>query len=123
MQLIEPKVQPPLDPGFRPAVLANRNFRRQLQSDGTRAVIGLERSGGEVSRFEFLVYPEGHPEFDANYQYVERIVKFLLWQIGGHTIYFGGPRKLAGYLRQAYSENAGEGETPRSEFAGLPHWL
>ena len=105
MQLIVPQILPPLDSGFRPAVLANRNFQRQLPSVGIRAAIGLERSGGEVSRFEFLVYPEGHPEFDANYQYVERILKFLLWQIGGHTIYFGGPRKLAAYLRQAYSEN------------------
>ncbi len=103
MRLIEPQVQPPLDPGFRPAVLANHNFQREVRPVGVRAVIGLERSRGEVSRFETMVYPEGHPEFDSNYQYVERIVKFLLWQIGGHTVYFGGPRQIADHLRQAYS--------------------
>ena len=80
MQLIAPKVIPPLDPEFAPAVLANLNFRRNVQAVGVRAVIGLERGEGDVSRFETLVYPEGHPDFDANYQYVERIIKFLLWQ-------------------------------------------
>jgi hypothetical protein len=39
------------------------------------SVIGVERSGGEVSRFETKVYPEGHPNFESNFQYIERIVK------------------------------------------------
>ena len=30
-------------------------------------------------------------------------MKFLLWQVGGHTVYFGGPRQVADYLRQVYS--------------------
>ena len=59
-------------------------------------VIGLERSGGEVSRFETLVYPERHPDFESNLPYVERIVKFLLWQRGGHTVYIGGPKSDRG---------------------------
>jgi len=58
MQLIEPKVKPPLDEGFRPAVLASQNFRRMVQPVGVRAVIGLERDGDGFSRFETLVYPE-----------------------------------------------------------------
>ena len=41
-----------MDESFRPAVLANRIFRRQVEAVGVRLVIGLERSGGEVSRFE-----------------------------------------------------------------------
>ena len=58
MESIETKIKPPLDESFRPAVLANRNFRSQVEAVGVRLVIGLERSGGEVSRFETLVYPE-----------------------------------------------------------------
>ena len=103
MKLVAPKIVPPLDPGFRPAVLANQSFQRAVQSAGVRAVIGLQRSSDEFSRFETTVFPEGHPDFEANFRYVERIVKFLLWQRGGHTLYFGGPRPIADYLRQAYS--------------------
>ena len=103
MQLIEPKITPPLDESFRPAVLANQNFRRTAGPVGVRAVIGLERDGGEVSCFETILYPEGHPDFESNYFYIERIVKFLLWQRGGHTVYIGGPQQIGEYIRQAYS--------------------
>ena len=63
----------------------------------------LKEARSEFSRFETRVYPEGHPNFDANYQYVERIVKFLLWQRGGHTLYVGGSNRIADYLKKTYS--------------------
>jgi hypothetical protein len=50
LALISPKIVPPLDAGFRPAVLANRNFQAQVKQVGVPLVIGLERSGGEFSR-------------------------------------------------------------------------
>lgn len=102
--LVRPHLQPPLDSDFYPAVLANRLFRQRVKLVGTRAVIGLARGGDEFSRFELTVYPAGHPEFESNHAYVERIVKFLLWQRGAHTVYFGGPRQVANHLSQAYSE-------------------
>src|SRR5262245_51982521 len=105
MELTEPKVIPTLDESFRPAVLANRNFQRDAQPIGQRLVIGLERGSGEFSRFETLVYPEGHPSFESNYPYVERLVKFLLWQRGGHTLYVGGPSQIGDYVGNAYSAN------------------
>lgn len=105
LQLIPPRVQPPLDENFRPAVLANRNFLCEAESADERLVLGLERNANEFSRFETKVLPEGHPNFDANYQYVERIVKFLLWQRGGHTLYVGGSHKIADYLKKMYSKN------------------
>ena len=103
MQLIEPKVKPPLDENFRPAALANQNFQRMVKPGGVRAVIGLERGAGEVSRFETLVYPEGHPDFESNFSYIERIVKFLLWQRGGHTVYIGAPKQIGEHIRNVYA--------------------
>ncbi len=103
MQLIAPKITPSLDSDFRPAALANRNFQRQVQPVGERAVIGLERSADEFSRFETFVYPEGHPDFELNFQYIERIVKFLLWQRGGHTVYIGAPRRVGEYISKTYA--------------------
>jgi predicted NBD/HSP70 family sugar kinase len=103
MELIEPGIKPPLDKDFRPAALANRNFQRRVQAVGVPAVIGLERSGGEFSRFETLVYPDGHPNFESNHPYVERLVKFLLWQRGGHAIYIGAPKPIGEHIRGVYS--------------------
>ena len=100
---IPPAIVPPLDAGFRPASLAHRHVREQLRSAGVPLVIGLERSGGEVSRFETAVLPDDHPEAGANVHYVERLVKFLLWQRGGYRIYVGGPRRIGESIRACYA--------------------
>ncbi|MFW6116596.1 MAG: ROK family protein [bacterium] len=96
---------PPLDKGFRPAVLANRAFRREVDESkaGVPLVLGLERPGGAVSRFETEVFPEDHPWSDANLMYAERLFKFLLWQRGGWKAYVGGPRSVGSYIRVCYS--------------------
>ena len=103
LQLVSPRVQPPLDENFRPAILANQNFRQEAAPLGIRLILGLERSGGEISRFETRVHPPIHPNFGDNFQYVERIVKFLLWQRGGHTLYVGNSTSIAEHLREVYS--------------------
>ena len=77
--LKEPAIAPPLDPEFRPAVLANRQFRAEVDAsgEGVPLVFGLERPGGVVSRFETRVFPEGHPRAGQNLAYAERLLKFL----------------------------------------------
>jgi predicted NBD/HSP70 family sugar kinase len=66
-------------------------------------VIGLSRGGQEVSRFETSLLPPGHGRAMANLYYVERLIKMLLWQKGGHTIYVGGPEPVASHIRGTYS--------------------
>ena len=99
-----PKFVPPLDPDFRPASLANRAFRKATATAGVPLVIGLERNDEEISRFETTVYPENHPDFQSNFYYVERLVKFLLWQRGGWKLYIGGPSPIGDHLRKMYSQ-------------------
>jgi predicted NBD/HSP70 family sugar kinase len=103
MELISPKITPPLDHDFRPAVLANRSFWAGAKPVGIPLVIGLERCDGEMSRFETSIYPENHPQADTNFQYIERLVKFLLWQRGGFRVYIGGPREIGEYIRTCYA--------------------
>ncbi len=105
LKFIHPKIKPALDDSFQPAALANRTFRETVAQIGVPVVIGLERSNGEISRYEAKVFPEGHPDFDANLEYVERIVKFLLWQRGGSKVYIGGPRAIGDYICQCYAPN------------------
>ncbi len=104
-RLIEPQFVPPLDPGFRPASLANRAFRQEVAASGAGVplVIGLERQNGLLSRYETEVFPVGDPRAEANLRYVERIVKFLLWQRGGWRVYVGGPASVGAYVTECYS--------------------
>mgnify|MGYP000914535917 CR=1 FL=1 len=103
--LVPPRLVPALDPGFRPASLANRAFRDAVAASGQGVplVIGVERVNGALSRFETVVYPETHPQSPANLTYVERLVKFLLWQRGGWKVYIGGPRSIGQHIAAVYA--------------------
>ncbi len=109
MFLPTPSFAPPLDPGYRPAVLANHAFRRAVTACGAGVplVIGLERPHGALSRFETVVFPAAHPNAASNLFYVERILKFLLWQRGGFRAYIGGPAAIGEPLMRTYAPSGG----------------
>ncbi|MCL4218045.1 MAG: ROK family protein [Candidatus Hydrogenedentes bacterium] len=104
-RLIEPRFVPPLDPGFRPAVLANHAFLKEVEDSGAGVplVLALERADGTVSRYDTRAFPEGHERAGANLMYAERIVKFMLWQRGGFRVYVGGPASVAKHIAACYS--------------------
>ena len=103
--LVAPRCVPPLDEGFRPAALADRAFLDEVKASGRGVplAIGLERTDGSVSRYETSVFPGNHERAEANLPYVERLVKFLLWQRGGWRLYLGGPRSIGRHIACAYS--------------------
>lgn len=105
LRLIPPRFAPPLDPGFRPAVLANHAFLDEVDRSGAAVplVLGLERPNGSVSRYETRVFAGDHPRAEANLMYTERLVKFLLWQRGGFRVYVGGPEHIGAFLSKTYS--------------------
>ena len=105
MKLIAPGHLPPLDPDFRPAVLANRHFTREAIESGksTPLVLGFERVDGNISRFETVVFRNDHPRASENFDYVERQVKSLIWLKGAWRVYVGGPAEIGDAIRESYS--------------------
>jgi predicted NBD/HSP70 family sugar kinase len=101
--LIHPQFIPPLDADFIPAGLVHQAFDQATAQDGVPLAIGLERNGGETSRYQTRVFPEGHPRYEENFAMVERLVKFLLWQRGGWKVTVGGPAAIGEYIRQVYA--------------------
>jgi len=99
-----PKIVPPLAPEFRPAFLAHRAFRAAVQASGApvRLALAVERSHGEVARFETELLPSAHESAKDNLRYVERIVKMLLWQKGGFRVWVMGPVEVATHLDSVY---------------------
>ena len=104
-ELGKPSLQPALDPHFRPAALVNRAFRGLVAKSGRAVplVIGLARPDGTNSRFETEVFSPDHPEAGLNLPYVERLVKFLLWQKGGYRVTIGGPVSVGKHIEETYS--------------------
>ncbi len=105
MELIKPKITPPVDPSFRPAVLANRAFREAVKASGQGVplVLGIERADGTRSIYKTEVWPSGAARAAENLPYVERIVKFLLWQRGGYKVIVGGPREVGEHIAAVYA--------------------
>ena len=102
-EAVKPRIIPPLDKNFQPAISVNRAFRQEVERIGVPVILGLERNDGQISRFETLIFPESHPKFISNLSYVERLVKFLLWQRGGYKLYVGGPKSIGESLQKIYS--------------------
>lgn len=100
---VQPALTPPLDPAFVPAALVNRQFRKEAaEAGGIPCKLGIEQGDGSVSVYETIVFPDGHPKSEANLPYIERIVKFLLWQRGGWKVYVGGPSAIGEYVKDCY---------------------
>lgn len=90
---------PRLDPTFIPFGVWREAY---LKGAKQPIAIAVERDGGRVSVHHTCIY--GTPErAEADYRYVERYVKFLLWSIGGFKVYICGCSDLAKKLQKAYT--------------------
>ena len=107
LSLVAPRIVPVLDAQFRPAVLANRAYREQVAQSGKAqpVTLALEQTDGPIYHFKTAIFAEDTPQAAANYVYLERILKFLLWSRGGWRIYFDGPAALAAQLAAHYRKD------------------
>jgi predicted NBD/HSP70 family sugar kinase len=102
---LSPKIRPILDPEFTPAALWTKTYQSVVSAEGggTKLAIALERGDGAVSVHRTQVLRHEGANVALNFRYVERLVKFLLWQKGGYRITIGGEPALAAYLRSVYA--------------------
>ena len=101
---ISPALIAPLDPDFFPASLFNKKYRELAAIVGkTPLRLALERGDGSISRYDTCVIAADHGHVAATQIYVERIVKFLLWQRGGWKLYVGGPAEIGKHIKAVYS--------------------
>ncbi len=102
---ISPKFRPLLDAAFLPASLWNRCFRAKVEASGKPSplALALERADGSISIFRTAILPHEGANAAANERYVERLLKFLLWQKGGYRVWIGGEPRIAEFLSNVYS--------------------
>ncbi len=96
-------IKPVLDPGFVPAVLWNREYRRLVAGEPESGPldIALVRPDGVCYRYRTDVLPDRAPYVERNRTYVERMIKFLLWQKGASRVLVSN-RPLADWLATVY---------------------
>ena len=99
------KVNAPLDSGFMPMSVVYRDFEAAVKAEGgEKLTIGLERNNGLTSVFTVEVFKDGTGHDEENHEFVERIVKTLLWTRGGYKIIIAGSEVIANKIKADYSE-------------------
>lgn len=100
---IRPAHRPVLDGGFVPAVLWNRAYQARVEAEGGRPLgLALVRPDGTAFRWDGRVLAAGGGNDRLTAKYVERVVKFLLWQKGGSRILVAGAPDVAAGLAGLY---------------------
>lgn len=104
---VKPKIVPELDPTYVPAVLWNRAFRAKVESTpgALPLSIALTRTDGVCFRHDTHILPHEGDHKALNLKYVERILKFMLWQKGGSRFLIAGCPALAQKLGKIYCKN------------------
>lgn len=90
---------PELDPEFIPFGVWIDAYEKEATKPLT---IAVERDKGKISVHHTKIRGTAESA-EADYRYVERYVKFLLWSIGGFRIYLCGDSALAKRLKSAYT--------------------
>ncbi len=89
-------IKPILDQEFIPAIVYNRKF---LETATRPLQIAVERENGLIYRYDTKIGDDK----DANNFYVERLIKMLLWAVGGFKIYLNGDKDVYEYIKNAYT--------------------
>ena len=99
-------IKPLLEQEFKPAIIELRKFNEDVkkEKEKTHLIVCVERDGGYIYRKEFDCFKDGVDD-DRNYFMVERIIKTILWVVGGFKIYIAGSHKIYEKIKEYYSVN------------------
>ena len=97
------KVQAKLDPQFAPLSVVCRDMREATAKDGQDIIIAIERNKGYTTTYKTRIFRDGTGKDEENFRFVERIVKSLLWVIGGYKIIIAGSDVVGEKIKEAYT--------------------
>ena len=98
--------RPILEPEFKPAIIELRNYFKEVNKyqNKEHLIVSIERANGFIYRKEFDILPKGVDD-NRNIFIVERLIKCLLWVVGGFKIYIAGPHYIYKKIKEYYSPN------------------
>ncbi|MBP5209521.1 MAG: ROK family protein [Clostridia bacterium] len=97
------KFHPTFDPGFQPLILTLRDYVRRAESGAHHTLtLVVERNNGYNYTYT-LPISEDPAELPLTLRLSERLLKNLLWLIGGFRVYVCGDERVFAHLRDAYS--------------------
>ena len=91
-----------LDPKFEPMVLVLRDYKQKVEASKNkhRVAFAVERNNGYTYRYELDV----DPNIPETTKLIERLIKSVLWVVGGFRVFFGGDKELGNELKKLFSK-------------------
>jgi len=93
------KHRPELDPGFLPLGPWMNAYEAQAKKP---VFVAVESAGGRMVTRKTAIIGDGKHDA-ADERYLERLIKFLLWSVGGYRVLLCGASEIAGRLKRAYA--------------------
>ena len=99
-------ILPKLDKSFKPAIIELRKFNKDVldSKNYNELIIAVERNNGYVYRKTLNVFKDGVDD-ERNIFIVERIIKSILWVVGGYKIYIAGSKYIYEQIKSFYQPN------------------
>ena len=98
------KYVPSLDKNFKPMIVLLREFNEGVKnSESQPLTICLERNQGYNYIYNIDVYKDNSGHDEENHFVIERIIKSLLWVVGGFKIYLGGHELVVKKMQEVFS--------------------
>ena len=94
-----------LDKNYKPAILELRKFKEDVlaSENPNKLIIAVERNNGYIYRKELDVFADGVND-ERNVFIVERLIKSILWVVGGFKIYIAGSHHIYSQISSYYKD-------------------
>jgi predicted NBD/HSP70 family sugar kinase len=102
-------IKPILDPNFAPSAIWNQAYQEKVaaSAEPIEAALALVRPDETCSLYRIQTLPLTEENEAQTLRYLERLLKFLLWQRGASKVLISGCESLVANLSAIYSENGG----------------
>lgn len=97
------KVKAKLDPKFQPLSVVCREMREATSQDGQDIIIAIERNKGYTTTYKTRIFKDSTGHDEENFDFIERMVKALLWVAGGYKIIIAGSEVVGNKIKEAYT--------------------
>lgn len=100
------KFIPAFDPEFQPIYESFNDYKKKVFEEGTSnlVVFCIERNDGYNYIYELNAFLDGVNDKE-NIKIADRLVKTILWLVGGYKIYVAGSKVIFEFLKNAYTKN------------------
>jgi predicted NBD/HSP70 family sugar kinase len=100
------KYVPSLDKNFKPFILELDKFNEEVNNNKNiiPLIICIERNDNYNYIYKYNVFADNIGKDEINYTIAERLIKAILWTVGGYKVYISGSKKIADRIKKAYSK-------------------